>query len=108
MPWGKTDEWESSSDCAIRELKEETWIENIELEFYTYKTSFSNWIHWQETSYIWYVNDKTKIINLEENIFSKIKFFGLDELPDFKEIEVYAHDLIRMLKWEMERNMKIK
>ncbi len=103
-PGGKTDEWECSFDCAVRELKEETWIKNVELKFYTYTTSFTNWIHWQETSYIWYINDETEIKNAEEDIYSEIRFFDLNELPDFKEIEWYDYDLIMMLRWEMKRN----
>lgn len=53
LPWWKTDEWESSIDCAYRELKEEAWIKNVELKLFSCTTSFTNNQYWKETTYIW-------------------------------------------------------
>jgi ADP-ribose pyrophosphatase YjhB (NUDIX family) len=102
--WWKTEEWEDSLECAKRELAEETGIKNIDLDFYTYTISFTNWIYWKETSYIWYIDNNNVAKNLETDVFSELRFFNINKIPDLSEIETYDHDLIAMLKWKMERN----
>ena len=105
IPWWKTEEWENSLKCAIRELREETGINNLELDFYTYTSSYTNGKHWKETTYIWYINNENDVKNMEKEIFDEIKFFDLNNLPNIDQIEKYDHDIIMMLKWEKKRNL---
>lgn len=103
IPWWKLEEWENSIKCAKRELKEETGIENIELDFFSHTISFTNWIYWKETTYIWEVESISKIENIEKDIFSEIRFMNINKLPKLSEIEEYDHIIIDMLKWIKER-----
>lgn len=102
--WWKAEEGETHLECAIRELKEEAWIENVELDFFTYSTSLTKGTQWKECTYIANINNETIHRNNEPHLFSDMKFFSLDEMPNFKFIEWYDHDLIRMLRWEKEVN----
>lgn len=103
IPWWKLEEWENSIKCAKRELKEETWIENIELDFFSHTISYTNWIYWKETTYIWEVDNISKIKNIETDIFTEIRFMNINKLPKLSEIEEYDHIIVDMLKWIKER-----
>jgi 8-oxo-dGTP pyrophosphatase MutT (NUDIX family) len=108
IPWWKKEANETSIECAYRELEEETGIKEISLELYTYTISFTNDIYWKETTYIWEVENDIKLINKESEIFSEMKFFNLNDLPDKKFIEKYDHIIIDQLKWLVARNLEHK
>ena len=105
LPWWKIEDWESDLDCAYRELEEETWITGIPLQIYSYNTSFTNNKHWLEAIYIWYIEDDTIIRNNEINIFEKIQFFHLENIPDLEAIEQYDHIIIEQLKGNIDRKL---
>lgn len=102
-PWGKFEKWEDAKLCAIRELEEETWINNINLEFFTYSTCINNWQKWFETMFIWYLNENSKINISEHHNFSEYRFFDLNNIPNYEIIENYSCNLIKILKWEKEK-----
>jgi hypothetical protein len=46
LPWWKLEEWETSIDCLIREIKEEIWIDITWLDIWEFLWS----IHWESPS----------------------------------------------------------
>lgn len=103
IPWWKVEHWEDVLQSAYRELREETWIDNIKLDFFTYSISYTNWIYWKESTFIWWVDSNYKEKILEEENFSEIKFFDLDEINDYSGFEKYDYIILDMLKWKQKR-----
>lgn len=104
IPWWKQESGENNITCALRELAEETWLDNIPLELYTYTTNYTNWSHRKDSTFIWYIHDEHTPENLEPSIFEEINFFNLATLPELDKIEAFDHEIIAMLRWEKERN----
>lgn len=107
FPWWKMENWEDHLSCAIRELKEETWIDSKELELFSCNFSQDKkWQYWKECSYILNVKNDINIINNEIETFKHWDFFSIEELKKLKEEEVEWHSfqVIRQILWEIPIN----
>jgi 8-oxo-dGTP pyrophosphatase MutT (NUDIX family) len=87
LPKGKLDENESIEDCAVREVAEETGLENIKLEQYIGKTYHEYFDKWLQEDVVketcWFkmkvLNSNKLIPQLEEDI-EKVEWVGMQDL----------------------------
>ncbi len=83
FPGGRLDAWESMTSWAIRELKEEVWVEITPKNI-----NFKAVIHhkderWERIYFIIEVeNFSQKPKNIEEDKAEEIKWFNIDNLPE--------------------------
>lgn len=102
-PGWMLEEWETPLNWAIRELKEETWIEasNLELFSCTYNTDPKRNIVVKNYCYIINVKNDIKLINNESDKFESWDFYNIEKL-DNNLIESYQVVHLKQLKWELE------
>lgn len=87
LPKGKLDENERIEDCAVREVAEETGLENIKLEQYIGKTYHEYFDKWLQEDVVketcWFkmkvLNSNKLIPQLEEDI-EKVEWVGMQDL----------------------------
>jgi len=103
IPWWKVESWEDFLTWALRELKEEAWIEKITLDFFSHSISFSKWIYWKEATFIWVMEEHHKVKVTEKDIFSDIVYFHIDEIDSYDDFEPYDYIILDMLKWKKDR-----
>lgn len=97
IPWWKFDIWETSLECALRELEEETWIKLETLEIFSHNENFHSGFDWREYIYIADVKNDIKFWNPEPHKFEWWKFLDISEL-DYKEVESYEYKVLDQLK----------
>ena len=82
LPWWRLDKWETMTVWAIREAKEEVWIDILESNI-----SFKSIVQhkddrWERIYFIIKVESFSwEICNMEEDKCEEIKWFDLDNLP---------------------------
>lgn len=82
LPWWRLDLWESMIKWAIRELKEEIWINVLDLDI-SYKSIIQHKNNRWERIYFIIKVDKFfwEVKNMEKDKCEEVKWFSLNNLP---------------------------
>lgn len=92
LPWGRLEKWESSFDCAKRELYEETGITNAQLQFLC---SWTLHQHKEGKSHYWnvYLANVLELWELPESEIEEVELFT--NIPENLTYPVNQIDIVK-------------
>jgi mutator protein MutT len=107
LPKGKLEEGETIEQCAVREVKEETGIKNLQLKkfwgitHHEYFSKYSSCDVIKETHWFWMsASENEKLIPQAEEEIEKIKWAPIKDLDNFLK-QTYPNIVEIIEKWKL-------